>query len=119
MVEKKVQLNLMDLLYKSATLTIVAAAGGDVWSGLPGVLPGSRSHLQFTESVDGITIVTASTDYMLAVGGDLVETSVDFTGAQSLSSASGLHSEAGILGMQRSGMERRATAGMFRPQNPA
>ena len=43
--EKEVQLNLMDQLYKSATQTIVAAAGGDVWSGLPGVLPGSRSNL--------------------------------------------------------------------------
>ena len=67
--EKEVQLNLMDLLYKSATLTIVAAAGGDAWSGLPGVLHGYRSQLQFTESVDGITIVTALTDYMGAVRG--------------------------------------------------
>ena len=65
--EKEVQLNLMDQLYKSATLTIVAAAGGDVWSGLPGVLPGSCSNLQFTESIDGVTLVTASTDYIQAV----------------------------------------------------
>lgn len=66
--EKKVQLNLMDRLYKSATLTVVAAAGADAWSGLPGVLPGSRSNLQFTESVDGVTLVTASTDYIGAIG---------------------------------------------------
>ena len=65
--EKEVQLNIMDQLYRSATLTIVAAAGGDVWSGLPGVLPGSRSNLQSTESGDGITIVTALTDYVGAV----------------------------------------------------
>ena len=65
--EKEVQINLMDRLYKSATLTVVAAAGADAWSGLPGVLPDSRSNLQFTESVDGVTLVTASTDYIGAI----------------------------------------------------
>lgn len=65
--EMEVQLNLMDRLYKSATLTLVAAAGADAWSGLPGVFPGSRSSLQFTELVDDITLVTASKDYIGAI----------------------------------------------------
>ena len=65
--ETEVQLNLMDRLYKSATLTIVAATGADAWSGLAGVLSSSRSSLQFTELVDNITLVTASKDYIGAI----------------------------------------------------
>ncbi len=67
MAEKGAQLNLMDRLYKSATLTIVAATGADAWSGLAGVLPGSRSSLQFMELIDGITLVTASKDHIGAI----------------------------------------------------
>ena len=67
MAEMKVQLKLMDRLYKSATLTIVAATGADAWSGLAGVLSGSRSSLQFTELVDDINLVTASKDYIGAI----------------------------------------------------
>lgn len=67
MAETQVQLNLMDRLYKSAALTLVAATGADAWSGLAGALPGSRSNLQFTEMVDDITLVTASKDYIGAI----------------------------------------------------
>ena len=65
--ELEVQLNLMDRLYKSATLTLVAATGADAWSGLAGALSGSRSNLHFTETVDDITLVTASKDYIGAI----------------------------------------------------
>ena len=65
--EMDVQLNLMDRLYKSATLTLVAATGADAWSGLAGAFSGSRSNLQFTETVDDITLVTASKDYIGAI----------------------------------------------------
>ena len=65
--EMKVQLNIMDRLYKSATLTLVAAAGADAWSGLPGVFAGYRSSLQFMELVHDITLVTASKDYIGAI----------------------------------------------------
>ena len=57
----------MDRLYKSATLTLVAATGADAWSGLAGALSGSRSNLHFTETVDDITLVTASKDYIGAI----------------------------------------------------
>ena len=65
--EMDVQLNLMDRLYKSATLTLVAATGADAWSGLAGAFSGSRSNLQFTETVNDITLVTASKDYIGAI----------------------------------------------------
>ena len=65
--ETEVQLNLMDRLYKSATLTLVATTGADAWSGLAGALSGSRSNLQFTEMVDDITLVTASKNYIGAI----------------------------------------------------
>ena len=67
-VDKKAQLHLMDRLYKSAVLTIAAAAGDSAWSGLPGALPDSRSSLQLTETIDGVTLVTASKDYIGAIG---------------------------------------------------
>ena len=66
--DTEVQLNLMDRLYKSATPTLVAATGADAWSGLAGTISGSRSNLQFTETVDDITLVTASKDYIGAIG---------------------------------------------------
>ena len=65
--DKNAQLRLMDRLYKSAILTIAASAGEDAWSGLPGALPRSRSSLLLTEVVDGITLVTASEDYIEAI----------------------------------------------------
>ena len=68
MVDKKVQLSIMDRMYKSAILTIAVAAGDNAWSGLPGALPGSRSSLQLTEVIDGVTFVTASKDYVGAIG---------------------------------------------------
>jgi hypothetical protein len=66
--DKEVQLNLMDRLYKSATITIAASAGDNAWSGLPGAFPRSRSSLLITEMIDGITLVTASKDYIGAIG---------------------------------------------------
>ena len=39
----------------------------DAWSGLAEVFSGPRSSLQFTESVDDITLVTASKDYIGAI----------------------------------------------------
>ena len=65
--DKEDQLNLMDRLYKSAIITLAAAAGDNAWSGLPGALPRSRSSLLLTEMVDGITLVTASKDYIGAI----------------------------------------------------
>lgn len=67
MADKKVQLCLMDRIYKSAILTIAASAGDNAWSGLPGALPRSRSSLLLPEVIDGATLVTASKDYVGAI----------------------------------------------------
>ena len=67
LVDMKAQLHLMDRVYKSAILTLAASAGDNAWSGLPGALPRSRSSLQLTEVIDGITFVTASKDYIGAI----------------------------------------------------
>jgi hypothetical protein len=68
MADKKAQLHLMDRLYNSAILTIAASAGDNAWSGLPGALPHSRSSLSPKEVIDGVTFVTASKDYIGAIG---------------------------------------------------
>lgn len=65
--DKEFQLHLMDLIYKSATITIAAAAGDNAWSGLLSARPGSRAKLQITETADGLTLVTASKGYIEAI----------------------------------------------------
>lgn len=65
--DKEAQLHLMDRLYKPAILTIAASAGDEVWSGLPGALPRSRSSPQSTEVINGITFVAASKGYIRAI----------------------------------------------------
>lgn len=57
--EKSQQIAIMDSIYSNAILTIVAADGKDVDSGLPGVEPGSRSIKQETEQIhSGHHIIT-------------------------------------------------------------
>ncbi|PHH88730.1 hypothetical protein CDD83_7155 [Cordyceps sp. RAO-2017] len=56
MAAKQEQLNMMDLIYDCATLTIVAVAGNDSTHGLPGVSSG-RNH-QVRESIAGYELFT-------------------------------------------------------------
>lgn len=49
--EKSQQIAIMDSIYSNAVLTIVAADGKDVDSGLPGIESGSRSIKQETEEI--------------------------------------------------------------------
>ena len=64
------QFNMMDRLYASADMTIVAASGKDSWAGLPGIAPGSRNVESCYETVDGLRLGIAqpSFDACLADG---------------------------------------------------
>ncbi|KAK5101502.1 hypothetical protein LTR70_000769 [Exophiala xenobiotica] len=54
--DKLNQINQMDRIYKDASLTLVAAAGDDSWSGLPGLRSrAKRSHV--SGSVQGINLL--------------------------------------------------------------
>ncbi|KAG0558454.1 hypothetical protein KC19_10G029400 [Ceratodon purpureus] len=57
----------MNVVYACAVLTIVSAAGSDANGGLPGVLPGSRSPTQFTESINGLNLITSQCPFSWAV----------------------------------------------------
>lgn len=57
--DKQQQIGKMDVIYSCAMLTIVSAAGPDANAGLPGALPGSRSVTQFTDSFNGVNMITA------------------------------------------------------------
>jgi len=56
--EKMSQINQMDKVYAHADLTIVAASGTNVWSGLSGVHKGSRSSKEFTQVLGDIELTT-------------------------------------------------------------
>lgn len=55
--DKSTQIQHMDQIYSHATLTIVAAAGGDAWSGLPGLRDGTRAVKSIIQQVDDITLL--------------------------------------------------------------
>ena len=58
--DKHVTLTLgLNSIYKGAYLTIIAAAGEDAESGLPGVTPDSRDIRQYFEVVDGMRLAVA------------------------------------------------------------
>jgi len=58
---KHVQIQNMDMIYRSAFAVIVAAYGGNAHAGLPGVRPGSRQWTQNVEDLQGIKL--ANTHY--------------------------------------------------------
>lgn len=53
------QISLMDVIYQSAILTIVALSGKSADAGLPGVRPGSREIRQHIEHVQGLRLTNA------------------------------------------------------------
>lgn len=54
--DKLTQINQMDRIYKDASLTLVAAAGDDSWSGLPGLRSrAKRTHV--SRSIQGINLL--------------------------------------------------------------
>jgi hypothetical protein len=55
--EMKTMIHGMDRIFKAATLTIIAASGGDAYAGLPGLYPGSRYIQPVTGSVEGVGLV--------------------------------------------------------------
>ena len=57
--EKQEQLPIMADIYSYAELVIVAAAGSDANSGLPGIWNTSRSTSQRTEEINGVRFITA------------------------------------------------------------
>ncbi|KAH7348987.1 heterokaryon incompatibility protein-domain-containing protein [Rhexocercosporidium sp. MPI-PUGE-AT-0058] len=56
--DKKEQIGMMGLIYGSAFLTIVAAAGSHANAGLPGVRPNTRKAFQVSVSIHGIQLIT-------------------------------------------------------------
>ena len=57
--DKRQQLTIMDSIYASAELLIVAAAGSDANAGLPGIGSTSRSVSQTIEKITGTQFITA------------------------------------------------------------
>ncbi|ROV90982.1 hypothetical protein VSDG_07683 [Cytospora chrysosperma] len=57
--DKQQQLPIMDRIYSHADLVIIAAAGHDAHSGLPGVGKTEKRMLQHSDTIDGIDFVTA------------------------------------------------------------
>ncbi|PKS06138.1 hypothetical protein jhhlp_007455 [Lomentospora prolificans] len=55
--DKMEQVAAMDRIYGTATLTIAAAFGEGPEAGLPGIRPGSRSWIQKTENIQGLSLV--------------------------------------------------------------
>ena len=53
--DKLTQINQMDSIYKYASLTLVAAAGSDSWSGLPG-LRGRTQHAHISRNINGMNL---------------------------------------------------------------
>ena len=58
----RVQLEVMDKVYRNAVLTIVACHGSDAESGLPGIQPASRSTKQIITEVEGRTLLSYTPD---------------------------------------------------------
>ncbi|KAK0611998.1 heterokaryon incompatibility protein-domain-containing protein [Immersiella caudata] len=56
--EKERQLRMMDVIYSSATLTLVAIAGSNSNAGLPGANPARPRTLHIKETIDGNTFFT-------------------------------------------------------------
>ncbi|KAK4446585.1 heterokaryon incompatibility protein-domain-containing protein [Podospora aff. communis PSN243] len=56
--EKEKQLRMMDVIYSSATLTLVAIAGSNSNAGLPGVNPARQRTIQIKEEIGGNTFFT-------------------------------------------------------------
>lgn len=56
--EKEKQLKMMDMIYSSATLTLIAMAGTNSNVGLPGVSPRNPRATQIKESIGGLTFFT-------------------------------------------------------------
>src|SRR5436305_367957 len=61
------QIKSMDLIYTSASLTIIAAAGNNSWAGLPGLREGSRIVQQLTRSVNGMRMIEALPNFRSAL----------------------------------------------------
>ena len=57
--DKQQQLSIMDSIYKSAELLVVAAAGSDANAGLPGIGSTSRHISQRNETITGAQFITA------------------------------------------------------------
>ena len=57
--KKQQQLTIMDSIYASAELLIVAAAGSDANAGLPGIGSTPRRILQGIENISGVQLITA------------------------------------------------------------
>jgi hypothetical protein len=57
--ELEMMINSMDRVFNAAILTIIAAAGDNAYSGLPGIFPGSRYVQPVTGYVDSVSLVGA------------------------------------------------------------
>ena len=57
--DKEQQLSIMDSIYSNAELVVVAAAGGDANTGLPGIGSSPRRIPQRVEKIDGMQFITA------------------------------------------------------------
>lgn len=66
--EKTATIGIMDRIYASAILTIVAASGVDGNAGLAGVQPDSRSIHSLPGTVDGIGLIRWEPPHRLEVG---------------------------------------------------
>ena len=66
---KQLQLEIMDEIYNSATLVIVAAAGTDAHAGIPGTNGIPRTSKQRVESVRGTQFVTIQNSVRAAISG--------------------------------------------------
>jgi Heterokaryon incompatibility protein (HET) len=75
-VDVAAQILAMNMIYQSAKLTIVAAAGGDAWAGLPGVRPNSRCIRQQQKKCEDFTFITALSGLEDAIRGFYWETRV-------------------------------------------
>jgi hypothetical protein len=69
-VDRSRQIANMDAVYGGATFTIVAAAGKPgvgASAGIPGIRPGTRSLMQTTETVKGLSMITAQRPFLASV----------------------------------------------------